>query len=602
MTVLTLATLQENGAPRTLSEGTLVLVSGALPFRVRGGAVLALEALLQRMAAEGCSGLVVTIAARSGHQPYPQSLRDLADQIGVPLLTTAAPVEHWAGLHASIHQHRLATAEQRAAQLTSLVEQLPAQLADPRAMQRVADWLACALDAQVLVSEPDHVLAASPSTAAEHLAQAVIRQSVEGSTPDGSCGPHTQLISLASSCGAQTVLAVARRVRFDEPDLRLLQHAAKLLGLVDQACREYRVAADASQAARVAAVELLLAGEPGKARRVMASLTPGLLDADCGRVFVVQTDSVGRSGAVRRCETVTAGRALVVADPRDTGRILVIQPLRSGHSDETVAQDLAHLVGAQGPVTSLGGSGVYSLSLLGEALHEAVSAARFALHQPDSVALSAQHTDLVSLLPPQAAQHWARHLLRPLEADHSWPLFRDTLPAALAYPNTVAARRLDLHRNTVTRRVARAGGLLGLDLTQVHNRIIVGLALELVTHRALTESSAASHAGEPPALRDLLAKPHLHAWAEQLLCYAGADRRELLATAQAWLACAAHLEPTARMLGLSEGTVRSHLRALEGHMSRDLSSLAGMRDLMAALYLVTGRSGACLGSALCAAA
>ncbi|ATM24574.1 hypothetical protein SMD44_p10075 (plasmid) [Streptomyces alboflavus] len=588
LSVLTLASVLDGAAPRTLPAGALVLVSGALPFRSWGAAAVALETLLQRMAEAGCAGLVVTTAP-GPHQPYPQSLCDLSGQIGIPLMATAAPVEYWAGLVASLHRQRLAAAERRAEQLTALVQQLPAQLADPRAMQRIADWLARALGIQVLVSEPERVLAAAPPTAAEHLAQAIIRQSVEGSASDGASGPHTQLISLAPASGAQTVLAVARRIPFSEGDLRLLQHAAKLLGLVDQAHRDSRAAADASHAVRVAAAELLLAGELTTARRVLDPLAPGLLDADFGRVFVAETDPADRPGAVRRCETATAGRALVVADPSDTARILVIQPLHSGPNDDTVAHELTRLVTAQGPVSSLGGSGVYSLSLLGQALHEAVSAARFAPYQPDSVSLSAQHTDFVSLLPPQTAQRWARHLLRPLQSDTSWDLFRDTLPVALAYPNTVAARRLELHRNTVTRRVARAGELLCLDLTEVHNRITVGLALELVIHRDLPETPTVPHQGVPPVLLDLLKAPHLDAWAEQLLCSAGADQRDLLTTAEAWLACDAHLEPTARMMELAEGTVRSHLRALEGHMSRDLSSLAGIRDLAIALYLVTGR-------------
>nr|WP_301549627.1 helix-turn-helix domain-containing protein [Streptomyces sp. MNP-20] len=77
----------------------------------------------------------------------------------------------------------------------------------------------------------------------------------------------------------------------------------------------------------------------------------------------------------------------------------------------------------------------------------------------------------------------------------------------------------------------------------------------------------------------------------------------MLTTAVAWLDCDAHLEPTARLLGMAEGTVRSHLRALETHMSRDLTSLSGMRDLALALHIIRGESTAAVGCReLCAAA
>ncbi|MFE3288642.1 PucR family transcriptional regulator, partial [Streptomyces sp. NPDC059233] len=271
--------LLEEGVPATLADGVVVLITGSVPFRLRGRITTVLEVLLQRMSRDRSAGLIVS-AQPSSRQPYPQSIVDLAERLGIPLLATTAPVEQWRGVHEDIQQFRLAFAERRAAQLASLVQELPAQLADQRAMQRIADWLARALDVQVMVSEPDRVLVASPATAAEELAQAIIRQSVNGNAPDARSGPHTRLISLGPSSAADTVLAVARRTPFDDADLRLLRHAAKLLGLVDQARREYRAASDASRAARDAAVELLLDGEVSKARRVMRNLAPGLLDPE----------------------------------------------------------------------------------------------------------------------------------------------------------------------------------------------------------------------------------------------------------------------------------------------------------------------------------
>ncbi|MGW6602237.1 helix-turn-helix domain-containing protein [Streptomyces sp. NPDC055036] len=586
---MTLSQLLDGSMPCPLPAGALVLINGAMPFRIRGRTVTAMEVLLQQMAMNECAGLVVS-GGPGAQQPFPQSIRDLSDDLAIPLLVTAAPHERWAGVHNSIQNGRVALAERRAAQLNMLVHQLPAQLADPKAMQRIADWLGEALDVQVLVSEPERVLATSPATAAEHLAQAIIRQSVGGAVPEGISGPHTQLISLAPASGAETVLAVARSTPFDEADMRLLRHAAKLLGLVDQARREYRAASDASDAARTAAVELLLDAEVDKARRVMANLAPGLLEAETARVFVIEAAQTRQDASVRRCETAMAGRALVVAAPREERQIIVIHPVRPGEeAHDSVAGDLTRLVAALGPDSSLGGSGVYSLSLLADALHEAVTAQRFARHQPDSIALSVQNTDLVSLLPQPESQLWARRFLRPLtQSGTHWEQFRETLPIALAYPYTVAARRLDLHRNTVTRRMARAAELLHVDFNAVTHRIAVGLAFELTTQREPSELPVATHSATPPSLHELFAGPQIHAWAEALLSTARGDRRDLLTTAASWLTCDAHIEPTARALGLSEVTVRSHLRALEGHISRDLASLTGLRDLHVSLHVARG--------------
>ncbi|MFJ4622198.1 helix-turn-helix domain-containing protein [Streptomyces sp. NPDC088812] len=581
--------LLENGPPSALPDESLVLITGASPFRLRGRITTVLELLLQRMSRDGSAGLAVT-AAPGARQPFPPAIVDQAARLGIALLITSAPAERWEGMHEKIQQARLMFAERRAAQLSSLVRELPAQLADARAMQRIADWLARVLDCQVLVSEPERVLAASPATAAEQLAQAIIRQSVDGILPETLSGPHTQLISLAPASAADTVLAVARRTPFDEADLRLLRHAAKLLGLVDQAHREYRAASGASHAARSAAFELLLDGEVEKARRVMANLAPGLLEPETARVFVVETPQARRDLAARNFSLSVGQQALVVPDPRDDRRILIVHPIRS--DDDTgaeVSAELTRLAGALEPPSSLGGSGVYSMTLLADALNEAIIAQRFAAFQPNSVALSVHGSDLVSLLPQAEAQQWARRLLNPLTHDGTqWESMRETLPAALAYPYTVAARRLRLHRNTVMRRASRAAELLRMDFASISDRIAVALAMELVTQREVAASPRLT-GSEAPSLARLLGTPQVRAWAQTLVRPVQADRRDLVSTALAWLTFDTHVEPAARALGLSEVTVRSHLRALEGHMQRDLATLAGVRDLQFSLHVVTGQ-------------
>ncbi|MEU2562039.1 helix-turn-helix domain-containing protein [Streptomyces longispororuber] len=653
VTTLTLPQLLEGEPQRRLAPGCLVLLT-EVPFRLRGRAEVALETLVEQLALDECAGLVAHVAA-GDHQPFPQGARDLAAAVGLPLLTTTAPPRQWAVVRRGLQDRRLAVVERQAARLSALVEELPARLADPGAMQRVADGLARALRAQVLVSDPERVLAAAPATAADALARALPR----GGAGSGPCtpGPCTRLVPLAPPGagaaalgpeGAATgpgsgdaafgpgeaasgqeafapgqevsapgqegavpgqeafapgqevsapgqggaVLAVTRPApSFDDADLRLLDHAARLLGLLDQARREHRTATDTAYAVRRAAVELLLDAEVDKARRVMAAQAPGLLSPETVRAFVVDVPATHRDAVLRRCETATAGLALAVADPREDRRVLVVEPVRPGRADDRVATALTRLVADLGSDASLGGSGAHRMTMLADAVQEAVTAQRFALRRPDAVALSAQSTDLISVLPAAAARRWARAFLQPVlrPLDH-WELLRETLPTALAYPYSVAARRLHVHRNTVSRRVARAAELLEMDFSTVTDRIAVGFALDvLAAERQVPGRSAAPYAEPAPTLHDLLTTPEATAWAESLLCGARGDHRGLLATATAWLAHDAHVEPAARALGLSEFTVRSHLRALESHTARDLGSLRGLRDLQFALHSLTGK-------------
>ncbi|MDW6057843.1 helix-turn-helix domain-containing protein [Streptomyces sp. FXJ1.4098] len=550
MTTLSAEQLTETVPTLQLQAGALVLLAAHHLPRLKGRVAEAIEALLHRMAHQHAAALIAS-GRPDAHHAYPQPLRDLASKLSIPLMVTFAPPERWENVNEHIQSCRAASAEHRAAQLDLLMQQLPAHLADPKAMQRITDWLSQSLDAHVLVSEPERVLAAAPGTAAEHLARAIIRQSVEGGTADNVKPPHTQLVSLAPATGAETVLAVASRAPFEETETRLIRHAAKLLGLVDQARREYQTATAASVAARTATVELLVEGESIKAQRVLDELAPGLLDTDTARVLVIGVPAATRDVAMRRCETALAGRALVIADPGEAHRIVVIHPIRPGEeTNDGVLAKLRGIMATLGPDASLGGSSPYSASLLAEAFQEAVTAQRFAVHQPGSTVLSAETTDFVSLLALREAQRWAAHLLHPVMTlpRPQWQQLRDTLPAAFSYPYTVAARRLGLHRNTITRRVAHAADLLSLDLGTVPHRIAVGLALEVVAQRE-PDVAPADDATSPPTLPSLLDTPEIRAWADTLLRSAQRDRRDLLTTAVTWLECDARIEPATRALG-----------------------------------------------------
>ncbi|MFF3697356.1 helix-turn-helix domain-containing protein [Streptomyces sp. NPDC002221] len=575
---------------------------GALVFLALGSRMLTgamadrVDRLLRRLAKRRAAGVILSAPASRG---YPAATRAMADRLGLPLLHTDAPDSTWASVDNDIQHCRIRDAETQLAQLAGLLKRLPAQLTDAAAVQRITDWLAVSLDGQVLVSEPERgVLAASPPSAAADLARAVLRQASESAVRPVTTGAleHTRLISLAPAAGADTVLAVASRRPFGEPEATLVACAARLLGLVDQAQRENGTAAESARAARFAAFQLLMVGEPVKAQRVLAGLAPGLLDTLAARVFVIDCASVRqRELTAVRCETAVAGRALVIRCPAMDTHVIIVEPVpdpaetvgRASRAMDGVEADLADLVNALGR-HRMGGSGHHPLALVSNAYEEAATWLAFARHTGQSMALSPGHTKVTQLLDPHAARRWAESVLEPIKSlpRAQRDLLEATLPVALAFPHTAAARILDVHRNTVGLRVRQAGELLHLDLAQPLNRVVVGLALDIDSHYPCVDGADFD---EPPSLEHLLHAPELLPWAAALLKPILDDRRDLQSTVQVWLEHCTRVEPAARTLGVSEATVRSHLRAVEQLTGLDTASLGGVRDLTLALHVHTGR-------------
>lgn len=591
LSFITLSQLRD-GEPVRMQGGSLVLVAGHMPFRISGRTAAAMEQLLDDMAQVHASALVITAPAESTREVFPESLRTLADLRSIPLMMTTARPEQWAGVHDGIRGCREEFAEREAKCLNLLISDLPDQLEDPAAMQGITDWLAQSLRAQVLLSEPEQVLAATPPTAAEHLLQTILSQSLQGNTASPATA-HTQMLSLDPTAPVQTTLVVAAPDPFDEYDARLMQHAVKFLRMVDRARRASRTAAVTTAMARSVAYQMLMAGKPQEARQVMADLAPGLLDPDHLRVFAIDAPSGLTAGNIRSVETLTSGRALVIADPYENRRIVVVQPVPAGQEhDTTMADALIRTVHAIAPRATVGGSPLYAIVRAADAYASAADAAAYAAQRPGSAVLSLQETALLSLLPPHPARRWARGRLSPvltLEDPERREQLLETLAAALHHPAGAAADRLGLHRNTLRSRIRDAENLLGLDLGTLANRCAVSLAVELVNQLeagGFTEEEP----DDEPTLQLLLAAPEMNSWAQSLLLEASQDRRNLLITAKAWLAANARIKPAAMALGLSGVTVRAHITELGERMGRDLDTLSGIRDLLYALE-ITAQNG-----------
>ncbi len=120
------------------------------------------EPLLRELSRQRAAGLAVVVG-QHGAQSVPAVIRSSAVRLGVPLLTTTKELHDWHELIPRLREYRYRQAEWHADQLTALLNRLPDRLADAHtvtdadtepATQRIADWLAAAVDAEVVVSDP----------------------------------------------------------------------------------------------------------------------------------------------------------------------------------------------------------------------------------------------------------------------------------------------------------------------------------------------------------------------------------------------------------------------------------------------------------------
>ncbi|MGI5196985.1 helix-turn-helix domain-containing protein [Streptomyces sp. CA-288835] len=576
----------------------------------KGKAREAAERLLRELARQRATALVVAVD-RHGAAAVPAAIRVSAARLSLPLLTTTKSLQQWSELAPRVREYRRRHAEWQAEQLAALLNRLPDRLeaADAAVMQHVADWLAAALEGEVLVSDPQRgVLAASPATAAGTFAPLLVGRSVE---PSGAVSPNTRFVPLAGA-GSGAVLAVTASRPFDDAGTDLTRHAAKVLGLIDQAGRRHHQVADSERQLRLSAFQLLMIGEEAAAQRVMAPLAPGLLDMESLRVYVIDCADEDREITARLAERAVADHALMVRCPA-FNHLIVLDPARDGASGNTydpsglplstpseTAEELRRIVTSLSS-HRMGGSRVRQLGEVADAYEEARNALAQASRLPDRVALGEDRMHLVDVLPPKTARRWAGTLLHPLL---TLPMSRRdqllrTLDLGLEVRHKAAGRLLGVHRNTVTHRMNTCFDLLGLDRDRVLNQIAVSTALKIVMAHGHDDLSA-----DPEAdFAAMVSVPEVRAWAESFLRPLKDDPRDLPRTLRAWLENDTHVESTATALGISPVTVRAHLRTAAPLIQRELTLdldgdtlpddddhvLSGVRPLAFALHATTGR-------------
>ncbi|MBP5891858.1 PucR family transcriptional regulator [Streptomyces sp. LBUM 1483] len=650
--------LGDLSADTPFADGTLFLATLSTPGPTRAH-LRALDQLIRLLARRKASGLVI---GTPGHElgTLPDAVLTAANRLQLPLLTTSAETAAWGRVNEDLRLRRAELAERQVAHLDGLLNRLPARLADPTAARRIADWLSVALDAEVLVSSARRgVLAAVPDSAPAGLAHAVItgahgaqygaHASPHASPYDAATAPqpgaapagtmHTRIVPV--SPGAPTArtaptapsvpsapsapsaldtpatlgfpadadevrLAIASHTPFDSAGTALIRHAAKLLGLCDQARREHQATTETPRAVRHAAFQLLMRGETVLAQVVYTGAAQALLDTDTARVYVVDTGPQEREATLSWCERALAEQAIVSACPGKPRHILILDPVRESDRVETLLKEM--IAAREGHL--MGQSRLHPLAETAVGYLEALTAVGDAAGTPHRVRLGGSRAKFAPLLPRREAKAWAAALMAPLLDDFPGrgderKLLLETLPTALGFKHTEAAGGLGVHRNTVTQRLTRAGKILSLDLRgSANDRVLTLLALDIL---ALPDQGTPSDAGAPDRSRapDFAALTAAAvedggptAWAEERLRPVREDQRGLVETLCVWLESDLSTREAARALGLSEATVRNHTRDAAALLGMDFSTrtvgvtdtdVVTVADIALALHVLLGR-------------
>jgi hypothetical protein len=550
--------------------------------------------LVRTLAAGGAAGLA--LAGTTPDDPLVAELSKTAAAHRLPLLTSTRTLAEWRELAPRVADLGTDLVRRQHARLAALLDHLPAPDTDEHTtVRRLTAFLARQLDADVLVNSDTGVLAATPTTAPVVLAPVLgVRTTSAQVTPQGR---YAQTVPLTGDGAATLVLATREPVGAAEQGL--VAYTAKALTLALAGLREQhsaRAVGDAIRGVRLSAFQLLMTGNAVPAQRVMAGISHGLLDSDTARVYIVDCNRASRDAVMAEAERALLDQALMVRCPAYRHHVIVVAPQHPDKDPEKRLHQLLETFSEDRVL--LGGSLAHPMDEVSDAYGEALDSLTRAGYSPDRVAMATRTTGIIDVLPPDAARAWASQLLRPvLMLPRGGQQVLETTAMALEFEISAAARIIGVHRNTVTRRVRQVFDEVGLDHDRIMHRVVLSLAAQIVGRYGGDLDAAP---GPAPDLHELLAGPALAAWAVKALSPLADDRRGLLRTVRAWICNDCRVESTAVELGIATKTVRSHIRAAEPLLERDLITglpkeapdesehrLASIRPLAVALYATT---------------
>jgi hypothetical protein len=464
---------------------------------------------------------------------------------------------------------------------------------------QVLRWLAIRTGAAVVLVDRSGVMARRPPSPLGIAERDLVVRAVREATSRGTRSVaidqgDVACLVLPVDCPpeARAPLLAAVLPRPTPPDLPLLlADATSTLSLcwqVENTRLQQKRLRIAEARNREAVLRLLLNGHVTAARQVAAALRPEL--PDVARFYVIEGPLAQRGAAASALAAVTED-LWIVPCPVYADHLALLEPADPGtHPDEPpqwswpTSVTETCWVGVSDPVPLRDTATGYA-----QAVH-ALAAAR---QSTERRAAYAGHPDLALTLGPAVAS-WAAAFLAPLHAHRPRrpqdPDSSELLATAASWLSfsSRATAHLKIHRNTLTARLTLIQQLLGLDLNRLDDQAALNLALR--AHGApiqpRPEQDTARPGGTPPSLDELLAHPHVLAWAHRQVgpvrtpeVPAGIDQ-----TLTTWLRHDARIGPTAAALSISASTVRKRLARSEALLQRSLLRPPGaVHDLWFAL-------------------
>ncbi|MFJ5030249.1 helix-turn-helix domain-containing protein [Streptomyces sp. NPDC088560] len=460
---------------------------------------------------------------------------------------------------------------------------------------RLLRWLAARTGAAVLLVDRSGVVTSPlrfPLGRAEH---ALVRHGVREITARGlkSLAIDEEdlvcfVLPLDGPPGVRTPLLAAVLRGPTPPGLRLLlADATSCLSLcwqLEHARQQQRSLRLADARTREAVLHLLMNGQVSAARQVAGALRPAL--PDLMRLYVVEGPPTIRR-AVADALAAAVDDAWVVPCPVYADHLAVLEPA-GPEAHPGIAAEPVWLrsvtdtcwIGVSDPLPLRDTATAYA-----QAFH-ALAAAR---QRAERHASFAADPDLALTIGPQA-EAWAAVLLTPLRTHSARrsqdPDGRELLATAASWLSfsSRATAHLKIHRNTLTARLTHVQRLLGLDLNRLHDQAALALALRAIAAGIPPgpQPRATDTVGAAPSLDELLALPHVVAWAQRQFrplqtpgvpdCTAQ--------TLTTWLRLDARIGPTAAALSLSTSAVRKRLARSEALLQRSLlRSPSAVHDL-----------------------
>lgn len=528
----------------------------------------------------GAAGIVVK-------EPVPPALVDAARRLRLTLVAAKVPISlpRLAQTVSDLRHNEEADRAESLGRLLRLAQNLSSELST---CDELVNWVARAIQGHAVLLEPcdeDDVVLGDVRLPAGTTRELVLGARRSASLDEGDWSVRLYAIGPKLP---HPVLAVARRGSWPpEASAPVGQVAMLLSGWISVLSSS----SEAVEGVHASVLQLLMKGHVSAARRVAVALSSGhtVMAGEDPRVRVYLLDGAPgyRPAMIAKCRR-QLGTALVSPCPVDPRQIIIVSDA-DDRRERTLKDLLIRHTGY-----CIGASRSTILSAVGEAHGQATRALATSATSPDRFAIFTPEVELVRVLPFEPAHRWAADLLAPLEGwDQDRRDREDWLATAamwLSFGTSGTAGLVEMHRNTIDRRVASIGRTLGLDLTQLLDRVRLDLALRI---NALHGSSS-PEPGPVPRLKTLLTDPAVVRWAHD---YLNQLEPELRDTLRAWIFSGLRTGPTAAYLKVRQKTVRARLHRAAGQLQQPLipqpdqttaqrgNGLHGAHDVVLAFYI-----------------